>query len=355
MDARFSDGRSAIAGAVEVEVSAHALTRKDRATGTVTEWQLADLLIADRDARRLTVSSNTDARLTLSDADFDAVVARAPQLQLISEKRKATRLVVMLKTAAAVLAATIYFGIPAAAVPLARITPISYEQQLGRSIDAQLDIAFDQCRPTDREALGFIQTRADQLASSAGIDYPVTVHLIDTEMVNAFALPGGRVWLTKGLLDAADNGDQVGAVLAHEIAHIANRDVMVSLYRALGFGLILDAVIGGGSGAGQQIILLLTNMADLKHSRDVETRADRDGMEMLHATGLTSRGMAGFFETLAAMEDEVIDRERMGDWIELATSHPDTARRVEAAKAIEKDGAPVFPADQWTRIAKVCG
>jgi beta-barrel assembly-enhancing protease len=349
MEARFSDGKSATIRTLSVAPVAGGLMVSDPATGSQELWPASDLLIAERASLRLTRASAPDVRLTLSKADFDAVVAGTSHLQVKTEQAKAGKLIGVLTAAGLSLAAIIYFGIPAAAGPLARATPIAYEKQLGESVSAQLGLAFKPCRIARPDGKAALQASATAFGRTAGIDHP---SVIDTPIVNALALPGGQVWVTRGLIDAADNGDQVAAVIAHEVAHVQHRDVMVSLYRALGFGLILDAVIGGGSGAGQQLIMLGTNLADMRHSRSVETRADATAMDILHDLGHSSRGLASFFTTLQAIEG---GKDKFGgDWLELVSSHPDTSRRIAAAKAGERDGTPVYGAAEWQAIQAVC-
>ncbi len=346
---RFFDGRTARAQEVRLRHGADGLELVS-GDGPQRVWPYADLDWADRAAMRLSCAQEPDARLQLRTEDLADLTARAPQLADDAQRRKTVRLVAGLTAAGASVAALVFFGIPAAAVPLARMTSPDYEQQLGANVEAQFDLALDACEPTAGEGLVALTRLGDRIAEQADIPYPVNVAVADVGMVNAFALPGGRVWLTRGLIEDVRDPNELAAVLAHEIAHVEGRDVLVNLYRAMGYGMVLDAVVGGGSGAGQQIIMLGANVTEMKFSRDVEARADRRGLELLNAAGLDSRGMATFFERLGKVEGEgAITR-----YTELINSHPATAERAQAARALQRNGEAPFTPAQWKAVQAIC-
>jgi predicted Zn-dependent protease len=140
-------------------------------------------------------------------------------------------------------------------------------------------------------------------------------------------------------------------VIAHEVAHVEKRHVMQAVWRSLGLGLVLDAVVGGGSGAGQQAVLLAGSVTDMRYSRDAEAQADERGQQLLQSAGLSSKGMKPFFVRLAA-KGESEDARAVA---ELISDHPDTARRAVAAGKRERPGAPAFDAAQWASVKAVCG
>jgi beta-barrel assembly-enhancing protease len=110
-------------------------------------------------------------------------------------------------------------------------------------------------------------------------------------------------------------------------------------------------VLGGGSGAGQQLIMLGTNLADMNHSRGVETRADARGAQLLEAGGYSTLGLVSFFTALAEQE---ADLGAVGDWMEMVSSHPDTQRRIEAAEALGQPGRPALSDDEWRDVQVAC-
>ena len=151
--------------------------------------------------------------------------------------------------------------------------------------------------------------------------------------LNAFALPGGPVWINRGVLQAATNESQVAGVLAHEIAHIAQRHAADQLSKGLvtnlGLGL-LGAVLGnsGGASAAQAAAGFLANGVFLKFSRDDEREADREGLQMLTAAGWDARGMVELFAILrreGARDPHAVEQ--------FFSSHPSPKDRIAALEA----------------------
>ena len=125
---------------------------------------------------------------------------------------------------------------------------------------------------------------------------------------------------------------------------------MQAVWRSFGFGVLLDAAVGGGTGAGQQAVLLMGSMTSLRFGRAAEAEADTEGQALLNAQGLSSQGMAPFFQRLTATgdgKDAAVVRELLSD-------HPDTLRRATASQARAKPGAVAFSLAEWTAIKSAC-
>ncbi len=138
-------------------------------------------------------------------------------------------------------------------------------------------------------------------------------------------------------------------MLAHEIAHVQMRHVTEALWRSVGAGMLLDLVVGGGSGAGQQAVLLAAQASDMRYSRKAETEADRRGMEILQASGLSSQGLPAFFERLEKSEGPAD-----GPFAEFLSSHPETDRRLGATRALARPGASALNAEDWAKVRSAC-
>jgi predicted Zn-dependent protease len=191
-----------------------------------------------------------------------------------------------------------------ATTAVAAITLVSVEQEIeiGKQANAQARKELRELR--DGEVNSYIREVAARLVRVApGPKYPYTFSMADYREINAFALPGGPVWLHRGVLHSATNESQVAGVLAHEIAHIAQRHAADQLTKAtmtnLGLGL-LGAVLGNGTGASaaQMAASFMANGMFLKFSRDDEREADRVGLQMLTRAGWDGRGMVELFEIL---------------------------------------------------------
>ncbi len=139
-----------------------------------------------------------------------------------------------------------------------------------------------------------------------GPDFPYQFKVANQATINAFALPGGFMYINRGLIEAAENEAELAGVMAHEMAHVALRHgtnrVSKAYLAQAGLGA-LGAVLGGGSGIGWQQIISSAggfglNALFLKFSRKAETQSDVVGTQMLHRAGYNPMSMADFFETL---------------------------------------------------------
>ena len=132
--------------------------------------------------------------------------------------------------------------------------------------------------------------------------------VVDSAEINAFALPGGFIYVNRGLIEAAENEDELAGVLGHEIAHVVARhgaeQVQRAAYANLGLS-VLGAILGDGAGArlGQVAAEMATAGTFMRFTRDAEREADRLGAENVAAAGHDPRGMITFLEKLDALRD----------------------------------------------------
>jgi hypothetical protein len=162
---------------------------------------------------------------------------------------------------------------------------------------------------------------------------PFTIKVIDSDEVNAFALPGGFFYVNKGLVLAADNEAELAGVMAHEIAHVCARHAMENerKMQVLDYGLLAGMILGGGiignvlyNGGG-----LIEGMAFLKFSRGAEEEADKLGIQYMWAAGYDPNAMATMFEKLEAK-----NKKKPGTISKLFATHPAPPERRAAAIAL---------------------
>ncbi len=159
---------------------------------------------------------------------------------------------------------------------------------------------------------------------------PFTIKVIDSDEVNAFALPGGYFYVNKGLILAADNEAELAGVMAHEIAHVAARHAMENQGKGtlINYGALAGIIFGGPilspilqNGGG-----ILAGLASLKFSRGAEEEADRLGVQYLYASGYDPTGMATMFEKLASK-----NKKKPGTLSKLFASHPQSLERRDSS------------------------
>lgn len=192
----------------------------------------------------------------------------------------------------------------APAHPAAQFSLVSVEEEIAIGREANAQVRQELPELTDAQTTAYVRAIGQRLVrASSGPKYPYSFSVANYAEINAFALPGGPIWLHRGVMQAATNESQVAGVLAHEVAHIAQRHAAGQLTKGilanLGLGL-LGAILGngGGAGAAQAAAGLLTNGMFLKFSRDDEREADQMGLQLLRRAGWDGRGMIELFEIL---------------------------------------------------------
>jgi predicted Zn-dependent protease len=213
----------------------------------------------------------------------------------------------------------------------ASLISVEQEIEVGREIEAQ--VRSQTARVRDPDVTAYIAGLGRRLVEAAGgSDYPYSFSIADYREINAFALPGGPVWIHRGVLHAATNEAQVAGVLAHEVAHIERRHAASRLTQVTltnwGLGL-LGAMLGnsGGASAAQTAAQALANGVFLKFSRDDEREADRLGLRMLMDAGWDGRGMTEMFEILRT------EAARDPSQVEVFfSSHPAPAERISGLR-----------------------
>lgn len=345
--ARFHDGDSAATHQAEVSHDGRALVI---VVGDQTHvWPTSELSVDVHGGQARVSRQRADARLVLTEADWNRLTSAHAAVR--SHSASGGRgLIIGLTVVAASLALFVFVGMPALSGPLARATPIEYERRMGDSYNAQISALFPTCEGEAGQAV--LTDLGARIAAQADSPFEIRVRAVHAPMANAFALPGGHVLVTGDLIAEAESPDELAAVLAHEVAHVERRHVMQGVWRSLGAGLLLDLVVGGGTGAGQQAVLLAGQASELSFGREAEREADAVGRDYLHAAGLSSRGMAPFFERMAQQEGRT--SEQVDEAAEWWMTHPNTTRRVQAARSAERDGASALNAEQWETLRGVC-
>lgn len=241
--------------------------------------------------------------------------------------------------AATISAAVLAIGwfAPAWLTPL---VPESWERGYGEALVG--DFGGEFCRtPAGTAALAKMATRLDPQAQE------LNIRVVDIDMVNAAALPGGNIVIFRGLLAEADGPDEVAGVLAHEIAHVRNRHVTEAMLRQFGVGLLV-ATLGGSTGGNVESIL------SLSYSRSAEREADADAIAALREAGVSPLPTARFFAKLGRLEGELGDFSQAMGYL---STHPLSRTRQQAfAKSAEKQRryAPSLDKAEWAALRSIC-
>jgi predicted Zn-dependent protease len=213
-----------------------------------------------------------------------------------------------------------------------QLVSVNDEIAIGRQANAQVRQQTPEV--TDAAVAGYVRSLGLRLAAHAdGPRYPYSFEVANYREVNAFALPGGPVWVHRGALDAAQNESQLASIVAHEVAHIAKRHAASQLTKAtaanLGLGL-LGALLGDGRGSeiAQIGAAIGAQTAMAKFSRDDEREADAAGLQFMRRAGYDTRGAIQFMQILRARQGR-----DPGSVETFFASHPAPAERVTRLQA----------------------
>ena len=173
----------------------------------------------------------------------------------------------------------------------------------------------------------YIDRLGQEIVKHSDAEVPFVIKVVDTDEVNAFALPGGYLYVNKGLILEADNESELAGVLAHEIAHVTARHATERMSKAqlLQFAALPALFVGGGlAGYGIQNGLGLgVNLAVLGITRKSEAEADQLGTQYLWNSGYDPHGFITFFEKLEARE-----KDKPGKFASFFRTHPTPESRI---------------------------
>lgn len=228
----------------------------------------------------------------------------------------------LLLLAAAGALMVLLFSLSLAAQKLAPLVPFAMEERLVARFAEQFPAAPDTENAERIEQ--YLQNLALLLVESQALPdgLNLKIHYLPSETVNAFATLGGNVYVLEGLIDAMDSENALAMVLAHEIAHILNRDPIVAMGRGLTVSLALASVTGfSNSGAADWLIQQMGLATVMSFTRDQERAADALALKMLQAHYGNVQGAETLFQLMA---------ERSAEPPELLNTHPLNARRLAA-------------------------
>lgn len=175
---------------------------------------------------------------------------------------------------------------------------------------------------------------ADLAKEGKADPYQFDFHLLaDDQTVNAFALPGGQVFITYALFSKLQTEGQVAGVIGHEIGHVLSRHSAQRIAKMeLTQGLAGAAGVAGGTRSSAEIAAMVGNLINMKYGRSDELEADKWGIRLATQAGYDPRAMLGVMD--------ILDRVGGGNQPEILSTHPKPANRKEYIESVIKD---VFP------------
>lgn len=202
---------------------------------------------------------------------------------------------------------------------------IELGKQISKEVEAQMKVL------ADAEVTEYVDGIGQKLAKvSRRPDLVYHIKVIDTEEVNAFALPGGYLYVNRGLIETASNESELAGVMGHEIAHITERHstkqyTQAQLYQ---IAATIGAAVTGAGQVGQQAAGLGGALLFRKFSRMDESEADKYGLQYMVQVGYDPRGMETFFKKLLKLQEG-----KPSTLQALFSTHPPTEERIQEIQA----------------------
>ena len=206
---------------------------------------------------------------------------------------------------------------------------IEKEIALGKSLAQEVEKSVKLLN--DPEINEYVNRVGQNLVRNSDSKVPFTIKVVDSDEINAFALPGGFFYVNSGLVTAADEESELAGVMAHEIAHVAARHGTEQYTKATiaQYATIPLIMMGGGLGYGlYQAAGFLIPLKFLQFSRSAEKEADYLGLEYMYKTGYDPTAFISFFEKIQAQE-----KKKPGKLAVAFSTHPPTQDRIEKTQA----------------------
>lgn len=188
------------------------------------------------------------------------------------------------------------------------LLPPQQELALGQQVSQQVLAKY---HPLDDPAIqSYVEQVGEKVASASAKDRALPVHFVVLDApkeVNAFAIPGGTIYVFSGLLLNVKDESELAGVLAHEVGHVTERHVAQKLVQQMGLDALTQAALGSNPGTLEQIGALVGDQGLMLHfSRADEAQADADAVRALAATGYSAEGLVHFFQRLATSSPQQI-------------------------------------------------
>lgn len=360
----YFDGQTGARHAVTVEATDLAVRVHSADRGLLTEWPYADIehLPGPDGVLRLGLRGSIKlARLEIRDPVLATIIDdRATTIDRsgATGRRSRKKVIAWTFAATASLVLVAIVGVPAIADRLAQLIPFSVEHRLGLAVDKQVRSMLDtsgksgkpfECGdgPGERAGRAALDRLIQRMERVAGLPIPIKAVVVRRPEMNAIALPGGHIYVFEGLINRARNPDEVAAVIAHEIGHVANRDGTRSILQAAGLSFLFGMLLGDFTGGGVVVIAART-IVQSAHAREVETAADMYAVKMMAQIGGDGKALGTLLARIGGANEP---------GMKILLDHPETKARVAAINAASwpRIGDPIMSPDDWAALSRICG
>jgi Zn-dependent protease with chaperone function len=359
----LTDGYTAERHEIYLALGASQLQFFDEQRNLTDAWPYSGLRMVDDlyDGQpiRLSHASRPAACLTIVDPRFLTLLTLAvPQVCVRRRTRRRTFLpIIGWGAALAVTILGLLWWVPQLANIIAPMVPRSWEAMIGQRITEPFVRQTPVCSGAAGQAA--LQDLTNRLADTVSTSFPFQVTVYRSPVVNAFAMPGGRIVVFYGLISGAQSPEEVAGVLAHEMGHLVQHHPMRGLIRSLGLRLVSTAILGGFSATAASGAQIGEVLFGLSYSREDEIEADRIGADMLTRADIRGDGLIDFFIRYQGDEkvNDVAHHEEnstRNSVMALLSTHPPGYERIARLRPYMLGKREALTAVQWRALQAMC-
>lgn len=377
---RFADGKSAVIQEVQVQFGGEGVRLMDSAGLELAVWHYDDMrlvekVVSGRPVRLLNLTQEM-ARLEIAGQEPLEILHRlAPDIEKTGMRDPAQwRRAAVWTMALALLFGGVWWGLSSAAPLIAAMTPIEVEERIGKSTVEQVSLLFggfsgiDELTCRRRDGLRALDAMTEQLTAVDDSPYDFNIRVLDIDIPNAFAAPGGYIVIFRGLIDMAESPDEVAGVLAHEMGHVTHQHSMTHLIRAIGFQTLIVPLITGGAMASDMLSEMGQAALQASYTRELEEDADRVAVELMNRAGLKAATFTDLLyrieqefgslpdedETEAGGQGEAADDDSFS-FPDMMATHPSTPDRARMVRELAAPGGEAgLDEAQWQALRSIC-
>jgi predicted Zn-dependent protease len=325
----YFDGLSSRAWSCKIDVRNEEILIQIDDTLQIISWKINDLLSKELTGTTLTLKYGKFPHETLEikgerALDFYELISKNSILgrSNVLWYRKKTPIIITLIFSFIFLCFLSYWTlIPWLGEKATLLVPKDTEIQLGESIAENLK----QTEEINQKSTVLINQLIDSLDLKES--YPIKITVVNAPTVNAFALPGGQIFVYSGIIQKMKNYNELVALLSHEITHVTHQHSLKSLGRSAATSIFISGLFGDISGISAGILDQANQLKQLRYSRELETEADQHGVDFMIKYKVSPEGMIDLMQ--------ILDKESEGEdgFMKYLSTHPETKERIHALKS----------------------
>lgn len=339
---KYFDGKKPIAYQVSFETRGDYLIISDKNTGEeIARWPTS---LIYRDPRQNVVIAlavkNESSYLEIEDHPHGIEQWGTTPLPYKQNLYKISGMLIVLTA----IIGAIWLSVPTLAVKIAKQIPYEKERDYAKKFKLKDFPQFQDCQPSP-EAQAVFKKFIERVYPAQNSKMKIDVHVVKSDMNNAFTLPGGTILLLSHLIENSSGPEELAGILAHEIAHVKERHVLGMILRTSMFALTFSFFGGDFASVFAIDPSTMLTVATMAFDRQMEFEADQGAVDILKAQEIEIEGFKNFFKRLPSY----------GSKLEFLSTHPVSENRVKWLNRQKNDTVrPVLDNEEWLLLKTYC-